>query len=441
MATSGQGLKSASFHGLRTWASGWSYSRLMRKPEWLTEGVRRSDVLLTGVFLVVSLVQVLWLQPIRSLWLPDGAWYGVVFAVVSVLPLAWRRGAPVPAAAVGSSLWWIPTDAFLFLGYVCVVLLFFSLGRWSTSLRAGLLACGWAIASGTFGFLAIEHAENRLVDLLLDVDVQQQVAQLSVPGAEAVLGMLGFWLLVLGAYAVGRFLAAQDRAAEQRIADERETTRRDAVEEERARIVRELHDVVGHEVTLMSIHSEAAAQALELAPDRARAPIAAVRETAHRASRELRAILDLLGDGELAAAPDGRGLAELVDRAARLGIANRLRVTGEPWADAPRHWLAVNRIVQECLTNAGKHAPGETVDVSVEWSDEGVLVQARNPSPAKGGVGAAGHGVPGMAERARLLGGTLEAGRVDGRFEVTAWLPARVPAPLPSRPPARTEAQ
>lgn len=390
---------------------------------WLSHGVRRSDVLLTGIVLSVSLLQVLWLQPISSLWIADSAWFGPVFAAVSVLPLAWRRTRPVAAAAVGSSLWWIPTDGFLFLGYGCTVLLFFSLGRWSATMRNGLLACGWAMASGTSGFLAIEQAENPLIPLLLDVDVQRQVAEVRIPGAETMLGILGFWLLVLGSYAVGSFLATQDRHAGQRIAAERDAARQEAVDEERARIVRELHDVVGHEVTLMSIQSEAAAQALEHAPDRAAEPIAAVRETAHRASRELRAILDLLGDGELAVAPDGRGLSELVDRAARLGIANRLLVTGEPWPDAPRYWLAVNRIVQECLTNSGKHAPGEKVDVSVEWSDEGVLVQVSNPVPAAGGIGS-GHGIPGMAERARLLGGTLEAGRVDGRFEVVAWLPA-----------------
>ncbi len=387
----------------------------------LTTGVRRSDVLLTGTLLAVSLVQVVWVQPIQTLWFLPSSWFGPLFAVVSVLPLAWRRARPVAAAVVGSSPWWIPTDAFLFVGYVCAVLLFFSLGRWSQSLGRSLLACAWAMATGTFGFLAIEQAENRLIHLLLDLDVQR-VAELRLPGAEALLGILGFWLLVLGPFAVGRFLAAQDHEAEERIASEREAVRREAVDEERARIVRELHDVVGHEVTLMSIQSEAAAQALELAPERAAGPVAAVRETAHRATRELRAILDLLGDGELGVAPDGRGLAELTDRAARLGIANSLVVTGEPWPDAPRHWLAVNRIVQECLTNAGKHAPGEKVDVVVAWSDEGVLVRITNPFSGASHLGS-GHGVPGMVERARLLGGTLSATRVDGRFEVAAWLP------------------
>lgn len=388
-----------------------------------TRGVRRADVVLTGVLLTVSLVQVLWIQPVRSLWLPNSSWFGPVFAVVSVLPLAWRRTRPVAAAVVGSSLWWIPTDAFLFVGYVCAVLLFFSVGRWAKSVRSGWLACVWALSTGTFGFLAIDHVEYGLIDLLLDLDIQQQVAQLRVPGAQALLGLLGFWLLVLGSYAAGRFMTAQDHETKQRITAEREAARLDAVEEERARIVRELHDVVGHEVTLLSIQSEAAAQALELAPDRAAQPIAAVRETAHRASRELRAILDLLGDDELAVVPDGRGLAELSERAARLGIANSLRVRGKPWDDAPRHWLAVNRIVQECLTNAGKHAPGEDVDVTVEWSDAGVRVCVTNPSLLTHSSGS-GHGVPGMAERARLLGGTFDAARVDGRFEVTAWLPA-----------------
>lgn len=395
----------------------------MRKPDGLTGGVPGSDVLLAGVFLGVSLVQVLWIQPVHSLWFPDASWFGPLFAVVSVVPLAWRRTHPVSAAVVGSSLWWIPTDAFLFLGYVCVVVLFFAVGRWCSRLRTGAMACALAIASGTSGMLAIEHQENRLGPLLFDADVRNQVMALRVPGVDSLLGILGFWLLVLGPYAVGRFLASQERRAERRIVAERATARRGAVEEERARIVRELHDVVGHEVTLMAIQSEAAAQALEHAPDRAIGPITAVRETAHRAGRELRAILDLLGDAELAVVPDGRGLAELVDRAARLGIPNNLLVTGEPWVDAPRHWLAVNRIVQESLTNAGKHARGEKVEVTLHWCDAAVRLQISNPAPGQGAIGS-GHGVPGMSERARLIGGTLTTGHVDGRFEVTAWLPA-----------------
>ena len=368
-------------------------------------GVLRSDRVLAGVFVTLSLVQALWIQPVRSPWFADSLWFGVALAVVSMLPLAWRRSHPLMAAGVGSSLWWVPTDAFLFLGYVCTVLLFFSVGRWSASVRGGYLVCLWGLATGTFGFLAI--------DLGLD----------SAPGLETVLGILGFWFLVLGPYAVGRVLTAQEDAGHRQVQAARESARREATAEERSRIVRELHDVVGHEVTLMSIQSEAAAQALHLAPERAAGPITAVRETAHRASRELREILHLLGSDELSVVPDQRGLAELADRAARLGIANRLVVTGEPWPDAPRQWLGVNRIVQECLTNAGKHARGELVDIAVDWSPDGVLVRAGNTAP--GGVTSEpGRGMAGMAERARLLGGTFEARHADGRFEVSCWLPA-----------------
>ena len=82
----------------------------------LTTGVRRRDLALTVALLAVSLLQVLWWQPVRSPWLGDSLWFGVVLAVVSVVPLAWRRVRPVPAAFVASSLWWVPTDAFLFVG-------------------------------------------------------------------------------------------------------------------------------------------------------------------------------------------------------------------------------------------------------------------------------------------------------------------------------------
>ena len=298
----------------------------------ITAGVQRSDVLLTTVLLALSLVQVLWVQPLGSLRV------SLLVAAVAVLPLAWRRARPVFAAGVGTTAWLVPTEAFLFLGFVVAILLFFSVGRQAPSLHAGVLTCAWGVAVGTVGTLRGPE--------------------------EPVPGLLSTWLAVLASYVVGRVMRMQEREAEERLASEREATRLRAVEEERSRIVSELHDVLGHEVTLIAIQSEAASQALQLAPEQAAGPVAAVRETAQRASRELRAILGLLGHGELPVATDERGLSELTDRAARLGIPTTLTVTGTPWTDAPQHWLAVNRIVQECLTNAGKHAPGEQVNVA-----------------------------------------------------------------------------
>lgn len=358
----------------------------------LTDGVRRADVVLTGVFLAVSVAQVLWIQPLTGNPLMD-----LPLTICWVLPLMWRRAHPVAAAATWSAAIWVPVDAFLFVGYVVAVLLFYSVGRWARGPVAGGLVCAFAITTGTVGTL--------------------------LGPEDPVAGLLSLWLVVLAPYGFGLLMRAQEREAEARLRAEREAARQRAVEEERARIVRELHDVVGHEVTLMSIQSEAAAQALAQSPERAAEPIAAVRETAHRANRELRAILDLLGDGELAVAADGRGLAELVDRATRFGIPATLTVTGAPWQDAPQHWLAVNRIVQECLTNAGKHAPGETVAVRFNWTADAVRLEVANAAPTAP-VPGNGLGLPGMAERARLLGGTLQSSYDDGRFTVTGCLPA-----------------
>jgi len=358
----------------------------------LTGGVRRADVVLAGVFFGVSVAQVLWVQPLTGHLLVD-----LSLIICWVLPLMWRRARPVAAAATWSASIWVPVDAYLIVGYVVAVLLFYSVGRWARDLVAGGLVCAFAIATGTVGTL--------------------------LGPEEPVAGLLGAWMVVLAPFGFGWLMRAQEREADERLRAERETARQRAVEEERARIVRELHDVVGHEVTLMSIQSEAAAQALAQAPERAAEPIAAVRETAHRANRELRAILDLLGEGELAVAADGRGLAELVDRAARLGIPATLTMSGEPWEDAPRHWLAVNRIVQECLTNAGKYAPGETVAVCLEWAADAVRLEVANHTDTAP-VPNDGLGLPGMAERARLLGGTLETSYDDRRFTVTARLPA-----------------
>lgn len=358
----------------------------------LTDGVRRADVALTGGFLVLSVVQVLWVQPLTYRWPVD-----LLLTVVWVLPLAWRRVHPVAAAGVWSAAVWVPVEGYLFVGYVVAILLFYALGRWAGSPVAGGLVSAFAVVTGTVGTLAGPE--------------------------EPVPGLFVWWMVVLAPYGFGLLMRAQERESEERLGAEREVVRRRAAEEERARIVRELHDVVGHEVTLMSIQSEAAAQALARAPERAAEPIAAVRETAHRANRELRAILDLLGDGDPPVASDRRGLAELVDRAARLGVPATLAESGEPWTDAPQHWLAVNRIVQECLTNAGKHAPGEEVDVHLAWAPGAVRLEVTNAAPAPPARGT-GLGLPGMAERARLLGGSLETSYDGARFGVTACLPA-----------------
>ena len=352
------------------------------------------------LLLVPSLAQVL-LVPIA----PRPV--GVLVAVVSVVPLAWRRTQPAVAAMVGSAAFLIPTyHGFLVLGYVVAAILFFSVGAYVTSLRRVVLVTAW-------GVLASVGTLWWLHDLV---------------------GVLGSLLVVVGPVVAGRIVAVQreqnrrlHRLTEE-LAVERARAEQAAAAEERARIARELHDVVGHEMTMIAIQSEAAAAALRIAPERAREPVEAIRATAHRATAEMRAILGVLGDQDTessSAVPGPAELTALVERARLLGVDATLAVTGQPWEAAPNTWLALVRIVQESLTNAGRHAPGSSVEVSVDWTDDAVRVAVRNRLAAgvDGAGPGSGLGLAGMAERTRMLGGRFEAGPDDGGFAVSAELP------------------
>lgn len=351
------------------------------------------------LFLVPSIAQVL-LDPIASR--PAG----VVYAVGSVVPLAWRRTYPAAASVVGSTAWLIPTEGYLFLGYVVAVILFFSVGAYAASLPRTAVVVVWGLVMGTAATLR---------------------------GPEEPVAVLGAWLVVLASVVAGR-LVAQQRAQTGRLQEltaqlesERALVRRSAVAEERARIARELHDVVGHEVTLIAIQSEAAASALNTAPERAVAPVEAIRQTAHRTGAEMRAILGVLRaeDGDVTPMPPQgpSGLVEVVERTRHIGMDVTLTVTGSPWEGRPNVWLAVHRIVQEALTNAGRHAAGAPVTVLVDWSASAVGVRVCNR--ADGVAVEPGFGILGMTERVRLLGGEVSVGfRRPGEFEVAVSLPA-----------------
>lgn len=351
------------------------------------------------LFLVPSVAQVL-LDPIATRPL------GVLYACGSVLPLAWRRSYPSVAAVMGSAVWLIPTDGFLVLGYAVAVVLFFSVGAYVTSVPRVTAVAAWGVAMGTAGVLQ---------------------------GPEEPVALLGAWLVVVASTVAGRLVAHQRaqnrhlRELTRQLERERELEQRSAVAEERARIARELHDVVGHEVTLIAIQAEAAAAALRAAPDRAADPVEAIRQTAHRTGAEMRAILGVLREEEGDVTPmpprGPSGLLELVERSRLMGIDVTLTVSGSAWEDRPQVWLAVHRIVQEAITNAGRHAPGTPVTVTVDWSAAAVEVRVCNR--AHGEMARPGFGITGMTERVRLLGGQLSAGFVrPGEFEVAVSLPA-----------------
>ena len=148
----------------------------------------------------------------------------------------------------------------------------------------------------------------------------------------------------------------------------------------------------------------------------------AIRATAHRTLAEIRGVLDLLAPRGDSGRDAPEGLPELAHRAEVAGIANSLAVSGEPWPDSAPASLAVNRIVRECLTNAGRHAPGELVELAVTWDPQYVEVRATNRTSRNGVV--PGRGLTGIRHRAELLGGTFRAGVREGRFDVLVSLPA-----------------
>jgi signal transduction histidine kinase len=249
----------------------------------------------------------------------------------------------------------------------------------------------------------------------------------TLAGPEAPVAAIGGGLAVVAPVLAGQLVAhlAHQNAELARLTTslrlERERAEETAVEAERARIAQELHDVVGHEVTLIAVQAEAASAALRLAPERAAAPVEAIRVTAHRTLSEIRGVLNVVSPhGEGQRADDDLG--ELAARAEQAGIDNELVVTGEAPEDEHQVRLAVNRVVRECLTNAGRHASGERVAIEVAWQGGSVLVRAMNRA-AVATAPVPGRGLTGMRHRATLLGGTFHAGPRDGLFEVVVEMP------------------
>ncbi|MFI7428033.1 sensor histidine kinase [Micromonospora sp. NPDC049836] len=233
-------------------------------------------------------------------------------------------------------------------------------------------------------------------------------------------------LLAVTAVSLGWALGELQRGRAQR----RRDRQRQVLARERERISRELHDVVAHHVAVIAVQAAAAEDVFDQQPERARAALGSIGAAARSALAELRAMLHALAvdDG---ADPDGPqpGLAQL-DALADAVRAVGLRVTmsrDDGAEDLPGGvQLSAYRIVQESLTNALRHSHATTAEVSVRYAD-GVLrlevVDDGTAPPRRAGVDA-GRGIVGMRERARLLGGTLDAGPLPaGGFRVHAQLP------------------
>jgi signal transduction histidine kinase len=206
---------------------------------------------------------------------------------------------------------------------------------------------------------------------------------------------------------------------------------------ERARISRELHDVVAHHISMIAVQAETARLTTPGMPDAGAQRLSAIGDTARSALTEMRRLLGVLREdtGQVAPArqpqPGLSQLAELVDQARdAASCGTRLIVSGCPAPLDPGVELAAYRIVQEALTNARRHAPGAAVDVELRYQASGLYLRVRDNGPGVAAPASAqaanSHGLLGMRERAAAVGGRLLAGpAAGGGFMVEASLPAR----------------
>ncbi|MFG3207219.1 sensor histidine kinase [Streptomyces sp. NPDC048192] len=234
------------------------------------------------------------------------------------------------------------------------------------------------------------------------------------------------------------FAQLEERAA--RLEKEREAQSKVAVAAERARIARELHDVVAHNVSVMVVQADGAAYVLDAAPDQARKALETISSTGRQALAEMRRLLGVLRTGEhqeggeYVPQPDVEQIDDLVEQCRNAGLPVDFKVEGTPRPLPSGVELTAYRIVQEALTNTRKHGgPNAGASVRLVYFDDGLglLVEddgkgAPHELYEEGGADGRGHGLIGMRERVGMVGGTLDAGpRPGGGFRISALLPLK----------------
>jgi len=252
-------------------------------------------------------------------------------------------------------------------------------------------------------------------------------------------------MITIGPWLTGRIVLSRRKMTEQlqarndELQAEQELFARESVRYERARIARELHDIVAHCLSVMVVQASAGQRVADAGRDGMAQALESVAEAAAQAQAEIGRLVEMLG-GQLpsATSPGLPMVSELVRRASVTGLPVNCRFAGSCDRLAPAASQAAYRVVQEALTNALKHAPGAPVDITVGGRDGEVRVDIVNAPPrqASSGLGRSGggFGLTGMRDRVAACGGSLTSGPTPaGGWQVSALLPAD-PALLPSAP-------
>jgi signal transduction histidine kinase len=397
------------------------------------------DVIIAAALAAASVWFVLDLRPGRAIMPLVGPLIGgvaapgrtgaaaVVLLVLACLPVALRRRWPFALLCLAQ----LPPLALVLLGHgtgwslVASLVLLYSVaahrGLAVSALAAGLVTGCWAAA-------------------IAGVPSEQWAAAGGPPGRWAV--YLVIVTLMFAVWVVGRsvrlrraYLAELEDRAE-RLERAGEADRRAAMAEERSRIARELHDVVAHHVSVMTVQAVAARRVLSTSPETAAGALSAIEEMGRAAMAEMRNIVGVLrteGDegGERAPQPGVRDLPALVEQMREAGLRTQLWIEGDESRLPPGLDLAAYRLIQEALTNSLRHAGAgarawvtvrrepATLTVHVEDDGRGPAAEPRHPDRP-------GHGLVGIRERVALYGGMLQTGpRQGGGFEVRARFPLK----------------
>ena len=370
-------------------------------------GLPRADVLLALALFALMEVFV-----VTGTLMSGGATpLSVASAAALTLPLAWRRRAPLAAAAIVAGA--IVVDD-LVAGWDSAVI----------SFPSSIIA---AYSAGA-------HArQRRAIAALAALVVANLVDALGAPGNRAGDLALGLVVFSLVPWLAGQALRRERaRTAElqelaMQLAAEREQRTREAVSAERGRIARELHDIVGHAISLIAVQADAAGKLLRRDPTRAHEPLETIQETSRGALAEMRQLVGLLRDEDeeplLEPQPGVANLERLVEDARGAGLRVTLELTGEPVSLPATLDLAAYRIVQEGLTNVRKHAGHVRASVNIHYGASHLDVEVRNGGDRAIASGR-GHGLIGIRERVTLLGGDLQSGPAkNGGFVLHARLP------------------
>ncbi|MFD9354322.1 sensor histidine kinase [Streptomyces sp. NPDC060031] len=380
----------------------------------LGERVRRADPRWQdlGLTLLVQLAVTMPFVVPRSAELPPADWGSYGMTALAVLPLIWRRRAPVAVLV-----------AVLAVGGVYKMTLD---GPGQPLPYAGL------IAFYTVALLCTARVRTA-VGLLSAAAVALSVGWNTGTARE----LLFTLFVTAAAYALGRLQytrqaytsAVEDRAAQLERATRIEAEQ--AAARERARIAREMHDILSHAVSIMIVQAEAGPVAVRRAPERAEAAFDAIADTGREAMAQLRSMLGVLredGPAPREPQPGVGGLPALLDRVRMGGPEISYEETGEVRALSPAVDTTAYRIVQEALTNVVKHAGAGRVAVRLHHTARDLTItvadDGRGPAARAGSGGQGGHGLIGIRERAAAHGGTAESGPgPDGRgFSLRALL-------------------